>query len=539
MILVNLRMRLQKGLSLSPKDKQIKQTINDVKNKMKTALYDNDDNNDVDNIDVDNNMIDVEVTSSSSSSSSSSSTTLSISHNKENQRIENNKIHKTSPTKKKEKKKEELKGMKKTSKFQKTKKKDKEFTKDPDSFIRPKLPKHAPSSSSSVMVECSSSTGSIYIEVFKSWAPIGANRFLELVNTDFFSSKVALYRVVSNFVVQFGINGDSSVTQKWDGKLIKDDEQWLKRPMKFEKGFISFAGGGPNSRNTQLFISLARIDLGEAPHEVPFGRLISAESFKTMAKWYNGYGELSVFGGHAPDPDRMLREGVSYTEKEFPKLDYISECRVLNNKKDKVDVVSNEEEEEQQQQQQYNQVEVEVEPQSETKTIPIRVKDVDYIRSIPPPIRALPIYQSPTVKEYSHGSHENTYFWWLGSLKKKLESYNSNRHDRSSSSSSSSVGGDSSSSSSSVSGDSSSSSRNMCSQNERPFRYNLNPNELHVVENFLPKQDRIEVEHTQAKRDRERERDITDTITYRYIVNHICCFSVLCFFVTFVVVSCI
>jgi hypothetical protein len=75
--------------------------------------------------------------------------------------------------------------------------------------------------------------------------------------------------VVDNWVAQFGISGDTSVTKQWDGKLIQDDKQWLTKPTKFAKGFMSFAGGGPNSRNTQLFISLTNNNqLGDAPHEV-------------------------------------------------------------------------------------------------------------------------------------------------------------------------------------------------------------------------------------------------------------------------------
>jgi len=56
--------------------------------------------------------------------------------------------------------------------------------------------------------------------------------------------------VVSNFVVQFGMNGDPAVQQKWKTP-IQDDP--VKRTN--AHGTVTFATSGPNSRTTQLFIN--------------------------------------------------------------------------------------------------------------------------------------------------------------------------------------------------------------------------------------------------------------------------------------------
>ena len=45
------------------------------------------------------------------------------------------------------------------------------------------------------------------IEVHRDWAPVGADHFYTLVKTGFYDD-TRFFRVVRNFVVQFGINGD-------------------------------------------------------------------------------------------------------------------------------------------------------------------------------------------------------------------------------------------------------------------------------------------------------------------------------------------
>ncbi len=65
--------------------------------------------------------------------------------------------------------------------------------------------------------------GSVFtIGVNKTLAPIGAERFYELVNDGFYDNS-AFFRVVPKFVVQFGISGDKEENKKWLHKKIKDD----------------------------------------------------------------------------------------------------------------------------------------------------------------------------------------------------------------------------------------------------------------------------------------------------------------------------
>eukprot|EP00928_Gymnodinium_smaydae_P023068 TRINITY_DN19182_c0_g1_i1.p1 TRINITY_DN19182_c0_g1~~TRINITY_DN19182_c0_g1_i1.p1 ORF type:complete len:477 (+),score=47.38 TRINITY_DN19182_c0_g1_i1:64-1431(+) len=176
------------------------------------------------------------------------------------------------------------------------------------------------------LVDCGTTKGNMTIAIFQNWAPHGVTRFLELVEDGFFSTMVALFRVSPNFITQFGISGDPTVTRKWRQKgTIPDDPHWQKRG--FNRGWLSFAGSGSNSRTTQLFVAMGDSGLGEALHEVPLGRVV--QGMESVDRWYPGYGELQVFGGRAPDQGRLEREGLSYTKREYPDLDYITSCRIV------------------------------------------------------------------------------------------------------------------------------------------------------------------------------------------------------------------
>jgi len=54
-------------------------------------------------------------------------------------------------------------------------------------------------------VECTTTKGSIEIEIYIEWAPHGAARFLDLVYEGFFTD-IAMFRTVDKFLSQFGIS---------------------------------------------------------------------------------------------------------------------------------------------------------------------------------------------------------------------------------------------------------------------------------------------------------------------------------------------
>jgi len=99
-------------------------------------------------------------------------------------------------------------------------------------------------------VNFDTSAGAFTVEVHRDWAPNGADRFYNLVKSGFFEN-VRFFRVISGFMVQFGIHGDPSIAAAWQPARIPDDK--VKESNK--RGYVTFATAGPNSRTTQVFIN--------------------------------------------------------------------------------------------------------------------------------------------------------------------------------------------------------------------------------------------------------------------------------------------
>lgn len=164
--------------------------------------------------------------------------------------------------------------------------------------------------------------GPFTVEVVREWAPLGADRFYNLIKAGFFND-TAFFRVIDGFVVQFGIGGDPKVNAQWKEANIADD------PVKESnrRGSISFAMAGPNTRTTQMFINLAdnvRLDqMGFAP----VGRV--AQGMDVVDSLYSDYGEGEPDGG-GPSQDRINEEGNPYLRENFPKLDFIVEAKLDN-----------------------------------------------------------------------------------------------------------------------------------------------------------------------------------------------------------------
>jgi hypothetical protein len=100
------------------------------------------------------------------------------------------------------------------------------------------------------LVCCDTTKGPMSIAVHHNWAPLGAKRFLEMVNDEYFSSKVAMMRCLKNFLCQFGIAGEPSLNRKY--KSIQDDPNWLPKgpthmtneygTKRYAKGYFAYAG---------------------------------------------------------------------------------------------------------------------------------------------------------------------------------------------------------------------------------------------------------------------------------------------------------
>ncbi|MFC1572387.1 peptidylprolyl isomerase [Candidatus Eisenbacteria bacterium] len=168
------------------------------------------------------------------------------------------------------------------------------------------------------------SAGDFVIEVKRSWAPIGADRFYNLVNNGFYDD-CRFFRIIASFMAQIGINGDPKVSAIWRGAQIKDDPVIRSNT----RGYVSFATGGPNTRTTQFFINFkdnARLDQSGFS---PFGKVV--EGMSVVDDLYSGYGEGAPRGS-GPAQGKIQSEGNAYLIKEFTKLDYVKKASILEEK---------------------------------------------------------------------------------------------------------------------------------------------------------------------------------------------------------------
>jgi peptidyl-prolyl cis-trans isomerase A (cyclophilin A) len=165
-------------------------------------------------------------------------------------------------------------------------------------------------------VQFTTTKGNIVIEIHRDWAPLGADRFYNLVRAGFFTD-ASFFRVVPNFMVQFGLTGNPAVNKAWENTNFRDDP--VKESNK--RGYITFAKtGAPNSRSTQLFINYKDNAFLDSQGFAPFGTVV--DGMDVVDKINPSYGER-------PDQGRITTEGKAYLDKNFPQLDRITAGKVL------------------------------------------------------------------------------------------------------------------------------------------------------------------------------------------------------------------
>jgi len=110
------------------------------------------------------------------------------------------------------------------------------------------------------LVCCDTTAGPLSIVAHEKWAPLGTERFLNMVKNQYFDSGVPFMRCVKGFLCQFGLNADPSKNGVFGS--IKDDPNWLPEGPKFREnedgvkrfpqGYLAYAGSGKNSRGHSI-----------------------------------------------------------------------------------------------------------------------------------------------------------------------------------------------------------------------------------------------------------------------------------------------
>ena len=164
-------------------------------------------------------------------------------------------------------------------------------------------------------VKFETSRGDFIVDCMREWSPLGTDRFHELAASGFYDG-ARFYRVVPNFVVQFGFKGDPAVDGVWEARNIDDDAPGTSNT----PATMSFATSGPRTRTTQVFVNLGDNRRLDSMGFTPFGRV--TEGMSVIAGVFPGYGEQ-------PQQPLIKQQGNAYLQAGFPNLDYVKKASIL------------------------------------------------------------------------------------------------------------------------------------------------------------------------------------------------------------------
>jgi peptidyl-prolyl cis-trans isomerase A (cyclophilin A) len=155
----------------------------------------------------------------------------------------------------------------------------------------------------------------VVIEVHRSWAPLGADRFYNLVRGGYYDD-TRVYRVVGGFMAQFGLSGDPYVNQAWKSQFVVDDPVVQSNT----RGRVAFAKGGVHTRTTEVFVSYRDNSSLDAQGFTPFGEVV--EGMDVVDGFHAAYGDGPP-RGEGPYAAMVQARGNAYLDADFPELTHI------------------------------------------------------------------------------------------------------------------------------------------------------------------------------------------------------------------------
>ena len=166
------------------------------------------------------------------------------------------------------------------------------------------------------LVKFTTTKGDFLVLVHRKWAPIGAERFYTLLQEQYYDD-CAFFRVIKDFVVQFGVNGTPEVTDKWRNSPIPDEPSEIPN----KRGTITFASLGPNTRSAQIFINYDN-NMHLNGDYMPFAEVI--EGMGVVDSFNDEYGrELAM------KQLDIMQYGNRYLKELYPNVDYVKTARII------------------------------------------------------------------------------------------------------------------------------------------------------------------------------------------------------------------
>ncbi|XVJ65462.1 MAG: peptidylprolyl isomerase [Lacibacter sp.] len=165
--------------------------------------------------------------------------------------------------------------------------------------------------------------GNFTVEIYRQWSPLGADRFYQLIKSGYYNNTI-LFRVVKDYLVQFGVSEDKTKNIFWQGKNLKDEPVVGSNTA----GTLSYSRGNPNTRKTSVFINLRdnttydTVTIAGVKGFVPFAKIISG--MDVAKSFFSDYGNDTM-----KSADTIYFKGNAWMQKKFPGLDLIKEVRIV------------------------------------------------------------------------------------------------------------------------------------------------------------------------------------------------------------------
>jgi cyclophilin family peptidyl-prolyl cis-trans isomerase len=166
------------------------------------------------------------------------------------------------------------------------------------------------------------SKGPFTLSVHRDWAPLGVDRFYNLVRTGYYDDS-RFFRVRAGFIVQFGIPGNPEISAVWKDLAIPDDPVNVSNT----RGRIAYAMTGPDTRTTQLYISLDDNSRLDEEGFSPVGEVIAGMDI--VDQLYSGYDEGAGGGMRGRKQGKMMSGGNAHLDASFPKLDKLISAKIV------------------------------------------------------------------------------------------------------------------------------------------------------------------------------------------------------------------
>ncbi len=118
------------------------------------------------------------------------------------------------------------------------------------------------------------------MEIHRAWAPLGADRFYNLIRAGYYDDS-RFTRIVPGYIAQFGIARDSAINATWVARSFADDSAHRLNV----RGTFAFAMTGPNARTTQIYINLVDNTRNDSQGFSPMGRIVEGMSVVDSLYW--------------------------------------------------------------------------------------------------------------------------------------------------------------------------------------------------------------------------------------------------------------